>query len=811
MSDETSADLECPICLEAYNLSSRQPRLLLCNGAHEICKQCVDFLPTTQRANGRGLGFQCPSCRELVPARSNPNRGLIASLNVHCATRKQVKQLEAAVDAARKAEQDAKVRDAIQRRQDKLPALLVPSLLLAIGLAFLIGTGVRWNQAPTSSSSHHKADYGAIFAGDTVLSTVSIVQHVHDVTSTGVDTTGLDAMLNTYIHAHGGDRKLDSEERAWRRDHRAELKKLARRSHALQPHALWLWGKLLNSGRVPDTPAWERIALAEKAWREASARGHALSMNALGGLLQGRNQLDEAHTWWTKAVELAAIPEASYNLGVCYGKGEGGREVDLLRAATFYRHAATITPPEDGGAKGSLKYSARKLWTHGSYTESFDDFQAYARKNLKYVEQMQQRVLDPEGFEVETRDKLDKAFGDSNEGYAKGGIYSVLRDQIVAKKMREYDAALTQGAVWWTEDSEDPENYCRLVDACLLAVEDAYTVDGEVIGPYAEAAAGKTNGALGYLSSFLVAAGHLQALPPWWESHHARGLLELAEDELSDCYIHHAIEWRDAVHIWGESTARVLRALGKRIDGAIENRDSWMANPDMSEERIAELTSQPEFPKFSRLVSRYAGDLNDLLANHPEMADFAGRMGLQKAKLNPTSGIKRRQRRIPSNENLPSDSGSAPLGRDANSAESAALREQRKLLKVNPGMDYVVIDYPTTASDAGIFFKNEMGSATFRSSMEKAAAGDARAVKSMYNQLSTMVTQQLGAKALPAIRKQLEKEFGVDPLSVLTESEGEDDYLLPDVDSMEIMDRVMETLMDVGHGDARDAVLKRFM
>ena len=81
----------------------------------------------------------------------------------------------------------------------------------------------------------------------------------------------------------------------------------------------------------------------------------------------------------------------------------------------------------------------------------------------------------------------------------------------------------------------------------------------------------------------------------------------------------------------------------------------------------------------------------------------------------------------------------------------------------------------------------------------------------MDNQLSTMVTQQLGAKALPAIRKQLEKEFGVDPLNVLTEPEGEDDNRLRDFDSMEIMDRVMETLTGGGHGDARDAVLKRFM
>jgi hypothetical protein len=69
--------MECPICLYAYDLAEHEPRLLPCDGAHDICVQCVDEI----RADV-SIPFSCPVCREVIPAgsRINPNRGLIAAL-----------------------------------------------------------------------------------------------------------------------------------------------------------------------------------------------------------------------------------------------------------------------------------------------------------------------------------------------------------------------------------------------------------------------------------------------------------------------------------------------------------------------------------------------------------------------------------------------------------------------------------------------------------------------------------------------------------------------------------------------------------
>eukprot|EP00931_Biecheleriopsis_adriatica_P046978 TRINITY_DN27041_c0_g1_i1.p1 TRINITY_DN27041_c0_g1~~TRINITY_DN27041_c0_g1_i1.p1 ORF type:complete len:558 (-),score=106.02 TRINITY_DN27041_c0_g1_i1:83-1726(-) len=67
--------MECTICLERYDTSEHQPRILPCSGAHELCDACVKLLR-------RQTPITCPTCREeLQPsAPVNVNRGLLAAL-----------------------------------------------------------------------------------------------------------------------------------------------------------------------------------------------------------------------------------------------------------------------------------------------------------------------------------------------------------------------------------------------------------------------------------------------------------------------------------------------------------------------------------------------------------------------------------------------------------------------------------------------------------------------------------------------------------------------------------------------------------
>ena len=65
------SDLECPVCLEPYNLEDRLPRILQCRGSHEVCSACVTSLQDGQA--------YCPQCRDPFTS-SNPNRGLLAAL-----------------------------------------------------------------------------------------------------------------------------------------------------------------------------------------------------------------------------------------------------------------------------------------------------------------------------------------------------------------------------------------------------------------------------------------------------------------------------------------------------------------------------------------------------------------------------------------------------------------------------------------------------------------------------------------------------------------------------------------------------------
>ena len=65
--------LECPICLDEYDLGLREPMVLPCSGAHGLCNLCVGKLRKP------GKPFRCPHCREPIAAnkRINPNRGML--------------------------------------------------------------------------------------------------------------------------------------------------------------------------------------------------------------------------------------------------------------------------------------------------------------------------------------------------------------------------------------------------------------------------------------------------------------------------------------------------------------------------------------------------------------------------------------------------------------------------------------------------------------------------------------------------------------------------------------------------------------
>ena len=131
-----------------------------------------------------------------------------------------------------------------------------------------------------------------------------------------------------------------------------------------------------------------------------------------------------------------------------------------------------------------------------------------------------QRALDPTSVENGLRSKFAhdvaplKAMGLHNEA----PWFQLAEDRLVGERLRDLDCELGMQTRWWddevVDDTSSTENYCRFVDACLLAAEDALTVNQSLIGPYAEITFRLEDGALGYLQAFLQAAHRLQELPP---------------------------------------------------------------------------------------------------------------------------------------------------------------------------------------------------------------------------------------------------------------------------------------------------------
>ena len=591
------------------------------------------------------------------------------------------------------------------------------NLWLAIAAVAIAAAAAGWSRTSPSSQGHARPPPNG-WAGDTKLSTVSMAEHVLGLVGSDSAVQQVSALQDVYAGAFGSPGQLDAEERDWRREQRQELKRLSGSHGGLQAHAQWLWGKLLYSGKVPGTAKWERKALAEQSWRAAAASGHALAMDSLGGLLQQRGNMIEAIGWWKAAIRLAHVPSAAYKLGVCYSSGEGVSEVDLPVAAALYQHADAASVPEPGHAPGTPQRIAQSLWKMSAFTdESMDGVLKRAALKLREVDTLMQRALDPTSVENGLRSKFAhdvaplKAMGLHNE--APG--FQLAEDRLVGERLRDLDCELGMQTRWWddevVDDTSSTENYCRFVDACLLAAEDALTVNQSLIGPYAEITFRLEDGALGYLQAFLQAAHRLQELPPLWSD---TRLINIADDEWGNCYIRHSIEWRDARELWGDSTARALRSLGKRVDEAIEDRGRWVHVPDL-EKKQEDYLSSKEGRKLQRLIARHNWDVKAVLSERPDLRDLFS-FDVDNFHFQ----MPRRRRRTGSHQ----EAGLARPRERSVSSESPALTEQRRLLREEyPAADYVAIDVPAAGMTTSLTFEADVARVRFQVNMELAAQG----------------------------------------------------------------------------------------
>ena len=128
---DTCTDLECPVCLEPYNLDTRVPRVLPCSGAHALCTACAVQL------RGDAIGgrmIKCPECRQELPAsmRINENRGLIASLKAHEKLELEVATARAQAEAAEKRAQAEMAKRAAKAKAAKAKAAPKAAAPLAV-------------------------------------------------------------------------------------------------------------------------------------------------------------------------------------------------------------------------------------------------------------------------------------------------------------------------------------------------------------------------------------------------------------------------------------------------------------------------------------------------------------------------------------------------------------------------------------------------------------------------------------------------------------------------------------------------------
>ena len=156
------------------------------------------------------------------------------------------------------------------------------------------------------------------------------------------------------------------------------------------------------------------------------------------------------------------------------------------------------------------------------------------------------------------------------------GIWGEAMAQLEALNERKASSTSNIDAWWASATQEAPEDaYKRFIDACRLAVEEAYTVHGDIIGSYAEAAAGDDGAGMQFFNEFLRTASRLGLMPPWWTSADVIAVNKLAQDPQKSFCIAHAQEVSDVRETWGAATTLVLRSLASRVYDAYIEADSF--------------------------------------------------------------------------------------------------------------------------------------------------------------------------------------------------------------------------------------------
>ena len=149
------------------------------------------------------------------------------------------------------------------------------------------------------------------------------------------------------------------------------------------------------------------------------------------------------------------------------------------------------------------------------------------------------------------------------------GFWGQAMARWAAQNERNASSTSNIDAWWFCATQEAPEDaYKRLIDACRLAVEETYTVHGDLIGSYAEAAGDDGNG-MRYFNYFLRTASRLGLMPPWWTSADVTAVKKLAMDPQKSFCIMHAQEVSDVRETWGDATTLVLRSLARHVNDAI--------------------------------------------------------------------------------------------------------------------------------------------------------------------------------------------------------------------------------------------------
>jgi len=77
---------------------------------------------------------------------------------------------------------------------------------------------------------------------------------------------------------------------------------------------------------------------AKRLYRAAADRGHAVAQSNLGALLHSEKEFEEAFRYLTLAAD-QGYTSGEFNVGMCYGNGEG-TEVDLGKARYWFERAA---------------------------------------------------------------------------------------------------------------------------------------------------------------------------------------------------------------------------------------------------------------------------------------------------------------------------------------------------------------------------------------------------------------------------------------------------------------------------------------